>query len=187
MSATFGFNDNGNNIGNMGPNGYKVDVPENDIARLMYYLSCISTLINYSKKDDKYTDYEHYSLLTARERLKLIELIALYNPKLFIDAGIIIIDTNLLPDGTTDNQFYEITDQRIGFHDKEEIMIDGKSMKILKIMACNTDWLNRNYICPLNNIINSPPPMLKSNNKSKQNHETSSKMKKNEDGCCSIF
>ena len=184
MSATFGFIDNGNNIG---PTGHRVDVPENGIARLMYYLSCISTLINYDKIKDKYTDYEHYSLLSEPKKLKLIELIALLNPKLFIDAGIIIIDTNLLPDSTTDNQFYEITDQRIGIHDgNEEIMVGGKSVKILKIMACNTEWLNRNYINPLNNIINLPP-MLKPNNKSKQKNVTSSKMKNNENDCCSIF
>ena len=51
-----------------------------------------------------------------------------------------------------DNEFYQITDQRIGIHVNQEIIIGGKSVRVLKIMACNSSWLNRNYINPVENI-----------------------------------
>ena len=153
MSATFGFNDL-----KVRATGYIVQVPNNDIARLMYYLSCVDTFINYGE-EDMFTDYQHYYLLTGPERMALLQLVALFNPKIFIDAGIFIVDPNLVPDDM-DNQFYEITDDRIGIHVNEGIMIGGRYVKVLKIMACNDNWLYRNYINPLKNITNAmnPPP-----------------------------
>jgi hypothetical protein len=151
MSATFGFNDI-----RVRPTGYRVEVPQNDIARLMYYLSCVDTVINYGK-EDMYTDYEHYYLLTGPERIELIKLVTLFNPKFFTDVGIFIVDPNLVPDDMC-NQFYEITDERIGLHLDEEIMIGGRSVKVLKVMACKTSWLYTYYINPLKNILKPPPP-----------------------------
>ena len=164
--------------------GRTVTVPDNDIARLMYYLSCVDTVIRHDQTD-RLSDYENYYRLTKAEEDLLLQLVLLFNPKIFINAGIFIVDQSLLP-YNMDNEFYQITDQRIGIHVNQEIIIGGKSVKVLKIMACNTEWLNRNYINPLNNIINLPP-MLKPNNKSKQKHVTSSKMENNENDCCSIF
>ena len=39
------------------PIGKKVTDPNNDIARLMYYLSCVDTVINYNEIDNL-TDYK---------------------------------------------------------------------------------------------------------------------------------
>ena len=58
----------------------------------------------------------------------------------------------LVPEGS-DNEFYQITDERINFHFNDEIMIGGKTCKILKVMACNTSWLLRFYYNPLKNIM----------------------------------
>ena len=33
-------------------------------------------------------------------------------------------------------------------------MIGGKSIKVLKIMACDDSWLNRNYYNPIQGIMN---------------------------------
>ena len=57
------------------------------------------------------------------------------------------------------NEFYEITDDRIGFHVNNEIMLGGRYKRVLKVMACTTDWLYRNYINPLKNIT-IPPSLL---------------------------
>ena len=146
------------------PTGYRVSVPNNDIARLMYYLSCVDTVINYGKQDI-ITDYQNYDLLTESERNELINLVILFNPKMFVDAGIFILDPNLVP-YDMDNQFYEITDHRIGFNVNRQIMFGGRNVRVLKVMACTSDWLTRNYINPLKNIIPPkptppPPPPIK--------------------------
>ena len=149
--------------------GRTVTVPNDDIARLMYYLSCVDTVIRHDQTD-RLSDYEHYYRLTQAEEDLLLKLVVIFNPKIFINAGIFIVDQNLLP-YNMDNEFYQITDQRIGIHVNQEIIIGGKSVKVLKIMACNSAWLNRNYINPIENIANRaksykalPAPSYSSNN-----------------------
>ena len=91
--------------------------------------------------------------LTKAEEDLLLKLVLIFNPKIFIDAGIFIVDQKLLPSYRS-NEFYQITDQRIGIHVNQEIIIGGKSVKILKIMACNTNWINTYYLNPIENITN---------------------------------
>ncbi len=140
MSATLGMkNTTVRMFGNL------VNVPNNVIAKLMYYLSCITTVIDY--KDSTLTDFRNYSELSGEELLAVYELAKLLNPSLFIHAGIFIVDQKLLVD--SNNQFYEITDETIGVHVNQAIMIGGRSVKVLKIMACNNRWLSDNYYSPI--------------------------------------
>ena len=105
--------------------GSKANVPKNPIANLMYYLNCVATVIDYH--DPLLTDYHNYDLLSGEELLAVYQLATLLNPQLFIQAGIFIVDQNLLLDFS--NQFYEITDETIGIHVNSEIIIGGKSFK----------------------------------------------------------
>ena len=88
-----------------------------------------------------------------KKKKAVIQLAILFNPKLFIDASIFIVSEDLLPD-SSDNKFYKITDEKIGVHVNQNIMIGGRTMKVLNIMACNSSWLNRNYFTPLERITN---------------------------------
>ena len=47
---------------------------------------------------------------------------------------IFILDSRLLISGF-DNEFYQITDERIGIHVNEEVMIGGRVVRVLKVMA----------------------------------------------------
>ena len=130
--------------------GERTSVPNDNVAKLMYYLSCVDIVINYNEID-RLTDYQNYDLLTKDDMVELFKLVLLFNPKIFIDAGIFIIDESLLP-YDLDNQFYKITDERIGIYVNDEIMIGGRNVKVLKVMACNEDWLVRNYYRPWKNL-----------------------------------
>ena len=151
----------------------------------MYYLSCVDTVISH-ENSDRLSDYEHYYRLNKEEEDLLLQLVVAFNPKLFIDAGIFIVDQNLLP-YNRDNEFYQTTDERIGVHVNEELVIGGKNVKVLKIMACNSSWLNRNYINPIENINNrarynqqpSPPQPQYNNNNYNDNFNY------NHENCCS--
>ena len=160
MAANFGFN----NL-KVEAIGQKVTIPNDDVAKLMYYLSCVDTVINYNEID-RLTDYENYDLLSVDGMAELFKLVLLFNPKIFIDAGIFILDPVLVPDDS-DNEFYQITDERIGIHVNSEIVIGGRTVKVLKVMACNLDWLNTFYFEPWKNIFEAaerekemylPPP-----------------------------
>jgi len=130
--------------------GRKVTIPDNDYAKLMYYLSCVGSVINYDKMD-VLGDYDRYYLLNADQKDIILKTCEVLNPKIFINAGAFIVDEKLLP-GNNSNQFYQITDQRIGIHINQHIMIGGRSVKVLKVMACNINWLNNYYINPIKNI-----------------------------------
>ena len=129
---------------------HRVNVPDNDIARLMYYLSCVDTVINY-QEIDRLSDYKNYASITREEFVELFNLVMILNPKFFIEKGVFIINQNLLP-YDLGNQFYQITDERIGIHVNSEMLIGGRSVKVLRIMACNKDWLIRYYFNPWKNI-----------------------------------
>ena len=130
--------------------GERTSVPNDNVAKLMYYLSCVDIVINYNEID-RLTDYQNYDLLTKDDMVELFKLVLLFNPKIFIDAGVFIIDESLLP-YDLDNQFYKITDERIGIYVNDEIMIGGRNVKVLNVMVCNEDWLERNYYRPWKNL-----------------------------------
>ena len=59
---------------------------------------------------------------------------------MFLSAGIFILAQSLLLN--LDNQFYEIKDETLDVHVNQEIIIEGRSIKVLKLMACNSRWLS---------------------------------------------
>ena len=132
--------------------GTKTTVPDNNIAKLMYYLDCVLIVIEYDR-NSKLTDYQHYYNLNNEEKKAVVQLAILFNPKLFIDEGIFVVNSDLLPD-SLGNKFYKITDETIGVHVNQQVMIGGRAVKVLNIMACNSSWLNRNYFIPLERIRN---------------------------------
>ena len=126
--------------------GGKASVPNDDVAKLMYYLHCVDTVINYNGID-RLTDYHNYMSLTVDDMVLLFKLVLIFNPEIFVKAGIFLLADDLLPYGV-DNQFYQITDERIGLYVDNQIAIGGRTVKVLKVMACNEDWLVRNYYRP---------------------------------------
>ena len=69
-----------NNKVNVESIGKTVTIPNNDIARLMYYLSCVGTVINYDNMDT-ISDYEHYYLLNAEQKEIILK------PNLFVQPA----------------------------------------------------------------------------------------------------
>ena len=170
------------------PFGQKTDVPKDDVAKLMYYLSCVDAVINYNEID-KLTDYDNYDLLTVEDITELFKLVLLFNPEIFINAGIFIIDESLLPEGMG-NQFYEITDERIGLHVDDEILIGGRTVKVLKVMACDEGWLKRNYINPWRNILELTQQYQRGDDdddSSSYRPPTPPRSFKNSDDCCCLI
>ena len=178
--------------------GQRTSVPDNDLARLMYYLSCVDTVIQYHEID-RLTDYQNYDSLDVEDITVLLELVILFNPKFLVDKGIFILDESLLPNDL-DNQFYQITDERIGIHINNEIMVSGRTVKVLKVMACDEEWIFRNYINPLKRAFNKeaeyerrrplPPPQPVNIRPPKQSYmppPPAQKRGKEDISCCCCF
>ena len=128
--------------------GNNVSIPNNPIAKLMYYLSCVTTVIQY--EHSALTDFQNYHELSGEELVIVYNLAKLLNPSLFLQYGIFILNPNLVFDAY--NQFYEITDETIGVHVNQEISIGGRLVKVLKLMACNRNWLSSFYFQPIAEI-----------------------------------
>ena len=147
MSATLGINHL-----SVERTGIKAEVPNNNLARLMYYLNSVFTVIQYNDNNDL-SDYTHYYYLNQEQKKAVYALAVLFDPKIFLDAKIFILDNGALT-GDFGNEFFKITDEKIGVHVNREIMIGGHSVKVLKIMACKTSWLENNYYNPLRGLYN---------------------------------
>ena len=132
--------------------GVKAEVPNTNLARLMYYLSCIFTVIQY-KESNRLSDYQNYYYLTEDEKKTVLALATLFDPKIFLEAKIFVLDNGLLT-GNFGNEFFKITDEKVGVHVNQEIMIGGRSVKVLKIMAVKSSWLQNNYYNPLRGLYN---------------------------------
>ena len=118
----------------------------------MYYLSVVANVIQY-KENNKFLDHNNYLQLNEEEKEAVYKLALLMEPKIFIEAGIFLVEPSLVPQGRL-NDFLKITDERIGVHVNQEIMIGGRSVKVLHIMVCKNDWLNKYYNIPISNITN---------------------------------
>ena len=132
--------------------GKKVKVPDNNIAKLMYYLDVVTKVIQHDE-NNRLTDYENYYQLNDKEREAVYKLALAMNPNLFIESGIFVVNPDLVPEGNI-NDFLKITDERVGIHVNEEIIIGGKSVKVLKIMVCKKIWIDKYYNIPIAEITN---------------------------------
>ena len=137
-----------------------VTVPDNRLAKLMYYLVCVFKVIQYDQ-NPRLTDFQNYYLLSNEEEQTVLGLVALFNPKVMVDLSLFIVSSNLVPNGKP-NEFYQITDDKIKVHVNSEVVIGGRVIKVLKIMACTEDWINRHYFNPVDSYSN--PQITSGNN-----------------------
>ncbi len=166
------------------PIGRKVTVPDNNLAKLMYYLYCVFKVIQYDQSS-RLTDFQRYYSLSKEEEQTVLGLVALFNPKIMTDLSLFIVAPNLVPSGMT-NEFYQITDDRIGVHVNSEVVIGGRVVKVLKIMACTEESIYNNYINPAQSYT-KPQLTSSSNYKSSNYNSTNHKSTNNNDnnqGCC---
>ena len=127
--------------------GNSCQVPENKLAKLMHYLECAFSTLDIRYYSD-YTDYYNYRNLTRIQEQYVLSLARTYNPTFMLDNQLFIIRPNLVDYGFS-NQFYQITDKRIGIRANSQVFIGGKSVTVVKVMVCKNTWLQQFYYEPL--------------------------------------
>ena len=132
----------------------EVFIPGNPKAKLMYYLNCISVVLN-TNKISRYINYSQYYLIPDSEIPEIVALALLFSPEIMIKSGIFINEENL----DLSNRFLEITGETIGIHANQEIVIGGIVVRVLKIMLFKKNWLINYYFDPLEYIMNPPKPL----------------------------
>ena len=132
-----------------------VQVPNDFIARLMYYLNCISYLIDMDRNVDTqyYTDYSSYSNMTSREdRLKIWSLCRTAHPDILLNNC--IFNASQIESDTSSNRFYEVNEFSFAFAHSANIIIQGASHIVNRLMVFDNEWLSRNFIIPFNQLEN---------------------------------
>jgi len=139
--------------------GHKVTVPNNHIAKLMYYIDCVCSCI---EPDDSSTisrlrDYQNYHRLSSDEEAQLLALCLALSPDKLMGT----IFHPATDCGDSSNQFLELSAVKTDLLVTESLVIGGHRKRILKNMRFTKSWMERNYINPLSSIGRSrrrPPP-----------------------------
>lgn len=130
--------------------GTKVTVPNDSIARLMYYLSCCNSCLEVLEK--RLTNYQNYYSLSAAEKTAVVALAAILSPDELLDNCFIPVDDNSPLLSGLSNNFYEIERATTVLggtvRPSGVVMMEGKRVQVRSIMVVTRGWLDKNFIKP---------------------------------------
>ncbi|UJR38724.1 hypothetical protein I4U23_031389 [Adineta vaga] len=147
--------------------GHSVNIPQNDTARLMYYLDCACNAVNYRDNDiNRYRNYNNWAQLSNEDIRLLVVLCYTLSPDVFNNKVFFHSDALC---GNSTNKFYEISQVRNHLVAVQSIVIAGRSCQVNKIMTYKMSWMQTYYINPMRNIaqrLNNQNQRQTSNSKS---------------------
>jgi hypothetical protein len=140
--------------------GVTINVPNNDAARLMYYLECVCTSINCNDDPDiqRFTKYNNWAYLSIDDQAVLVILCYRFSPDVF-DNRVFFQNDALCGDRL--NEFYTINQIRNQVLATESIIIAGQVRQVNKIMTYKMAWMKTYYFDPMQRLVarlNRPPP-----------------------------
>ena len=126
-----------------------VTVPANPKAKLMYYLSCVKTVIQLDDSTlQRLTDYHNYYLLTDAETDALLAMVILFSPDKLM-GKVFFPDEDC---GGRNNQFFELSAVSHMLAVTDNILIGGERKRVAKVMLFKMSWLENNYLTPLRSL-----------------------------------
>lgn len=143
-----------------------VTIPNNDVARLMYYLYCVSIAVdcNHDQNIQRFKDYQNWRFLSIEEQIQLTATCYKCQPKV-VGLHVFFPDDELC--GDYDNAFFPLRQVQERFMADESIVIAGQRRQVRKIMTFKSNWMERYYFDPmirLARILNgqnvSPHPVI---------------------------
>lgn len=142
--------------------GTSVTVPDDPRAHLMFYLSCLSTVLGEFEDtvsevlDPKYhsaihlfTDYMNYKSLSTELSDQLLLLCDILKPGLFINKCF-FKDPKMCGDSV--NDFYKIEEVEKFVAVNNHIVVRGENRAVQKIMFFQPEFLVRYYVTPIKKL-----------------------------------
>ena len=127
--------------------GRTVTIPDADIAKIMYYIDCVCTVVDYNENNiQRYRNYSNWMNMSDQEdRLIFLMALALWPNEL---EDQVFFKNATLCQGSS-NQFYEIGQVKNQLFIVQSVIIGGRSRQVKKIMAYTDEWMKRNYYEPI--------------------------------------
>ena len=138
--------------------GSSTTVPNDPIAKLMYYFNCVCVCIEPDSSDTirRLRDFANYHRLTSDEREQLLVMCLALSPDKLI--GTIFHPTDDC--GGSSNEFLELSAIKTDMVVTDSLLVGGQRKKIQKIMIFLKSWMEDYYNEPLRSIqwSSQPPP-----------------------------
>jgi len=132
--------------------GTSVTVPENNFAKMMYYLSSLSSCLDYAIPSG-YTDYNAYYNLGENDKLEVLALTVLLSPDILENKVIFkVAPGDPVLTGKL-NTFYKITNATTviaaATNLRDTILIGDRNTTVTSIMVYTDTWLARYFFQPI--------------------------------------
>ena len=88
------------------------EVPDDKLAKLMYYLNCIFKIIDY-KIEERYYYYPNFYLLTKGEEQTILKLVNIFRPEIMQNLSLFLSNSDLLSP-EEDHKFYDPSYETVG-------------------------------------------------------------------------
>ena len=125
--------------------GVSTSVPNDDIARLMYYLRCVTVSVGLDVLQDDLVSYKNYRSLSPTRIAMVVQAAAELSPDLFIDKVIFCDDDCEVVERDEGNKFVRISAACNILSLQSDIFIMGKVRNATEVMFFRSSWLDRNY------------------------------------------
>ncbi|XP_033732098.1 uncharacterized protein LOC117321698 [Pecten maximus] len=158
------------------PQGDVVKVTSNPRANLMFYLHCISNVLDLSEHPVEITklrDYQNFHLLSDEEIDDLLILSVQFYPAILIDKCIILNDEKC---GKYENRYVDLADAHMDYPVVESMTIGGVEYQVMRAMYFTVTFIEEYYYVPMCHF-NARLDRLK----------TAAKRYKDTDTCCTIL
>ena len=127
--------------------GQTVTIPNNARAKLMYYLDCVSTVLQLNNPNmQRMCNYKQYNRLSDSEETQLLYLAVHLSPDELM--GKVFFNSDALC-GDSSNEFYELSQVRNTFAVSNSVIIGGEQTRVAKIMTFKMCWMTKYYIEPI--------------------------------------
>ncbi len=130
--------------------GIAASIPNNDVARLMYYFNCVCYAIEYTDNDmQRYRNYRNWSSLSYTEVRLLVALCYALSPDVFNDK--VFFQSNALC-GNSPNKFFEISEISHKLLVVQSIVVAGRTRRVNRIMTYTMPWMRDYYFGPMQRL-----------------------------------